>query len=54
MATDMGYYDEGSDVRVEDIADEMGLAGTTTWEHLSRAEEKVMAEVGEYLAARGH
>jgi len=54
MATGMGYYDEGSDVRVEDIADEMGLAGTTTWEHLSRAEEKVMAEVGEYLAARGH
>ncbi|SEW09395.1 helix-turn-helix domain-containing protein [Halobacterium jilantaiense] len=54
MATGMGYYDEGSDVRVEDIADEIGLAGTTTWEHLSRAEEKVMAEVGEYLAARGH
>lgn len=54
IATGMGYYDEGSDVRVEDIADEVGLAGTTTWEHLSRAEEKVMAEVGEYLAARGH
>jgi len=54
MATGMRYYDEGSDVRVEDIADEIGLAGTTTWEHLSRAEEKVMAEVGEYLAARGH
>ena len=54
MATSMGYYDEGSDLRVEDIADGMGLAGTTTWEHLSRAEEKVMAEVGEYLAARGH
>jgi predicted DNA binding protein len=54
VATGMGYYDEGSDVRVEDIADEMGLAGTTTWEHLSRAEETVMAEVGEHLAARGH
>jgi predicted DNA binding protein len=54
IATGMGYYDEGSDVRVEDIADEVGLAGTTTWEHLSRAEETVMAEVGEYLAARGH
>ncbi|MFB6072183.1 MAG: helix-turn-helix domain-containing protein [Halobacterium sp.] len=53
VATDMGYYDEGSDVRVEDVADEVGLAQTTTWEHLARAEEKVMAEVGEYLAARG-
>jgi predicted DNA binding protein len=54
IATGMGYYDEGSAVRVEDIADEVGLAGTTTWEHLSRAEETVMAEVGEYLAAHGH
>lgn len=53
LATDAGYYDEGSDVRVEDIADDLGLAQTTTWEHLSRAEEKVMAEVGEYIGARG-
>ncbi|MFB6270230.1 MAG: helix-turn-helix domain-containing protein [Halobacterium sp.] len=53
LATDAGYYDEGSDVTVEDIADELGLAQTTTWEHLSRAEEKVMSEVGEHIAARG-
>lgn len=53
VATDMRYYDAGSNVRVEDVADEIGLAQTTTWEHLSRAEEKVMAEVSEYLAARG-
>ncbi|WP_232688862.1 helix-turn-helix domain-containing protein [Halobacterium zhouii] len=52
-ATNVGYYDEGSDVNVEDIADEVGLAQTTTWEHLTRAEEKVMAEVGDYLASRG-
>ena len=54
MATGMGYYDEGSDVRVEDIAEEIGLAGTTAGEHRSRAEGKVMAEVGEDRAARGH
>lgn len=53
IATDAGYYDDGSDVRVEDIAQELGLAQTTTWEHLSRAEEKVMSEIGDYLAARG-
>lgn len=53
VATSMGYYDGDSDVRVEDVADEVGLADTTTWEHLSRAEEKVMGEVGDYLAARG-
>ncbi|MCF2237773.1 helix-turn-helix domain-containing protein [Halobacterium salinarum] len=54
LATRMGYYDEAATVRVADIADEIGLADTTTWEHLSRAEETVMAEVGAHLAARGH
>lgn len=52
-ATDAGYYEGGSSVRIEDIADELGLAQTTAWEHLSRAEEKVMAELGEYITARG-
>jgi len=54
IATAIGYYDEGSDPNVEDIADEVGLAPTTTWEHLSRAEKKVMTELGDYLRARGH
>jgi len=53
VAIGLGYYDKGSDVTVADIADEVGLAQTTAWEHLSLAEETVMGEVGEYLSTRG-
>lgn len=38
----VGYYDHGSSVGVEDVADELGLGSTTVWEHLSRAESSVM------------
>ena len=37
-----GYYDHGGGVGVEDVAAELGLASTTVWEHLSRAESTVM------------
>lgn len=53
VAIGLGYYDKRSDVTVADIAAEVDLAQTTTWEHLSLAEEKVMGEVGEYLSTRG-
>ena len=52
VATAMGYYDEGSTVRIEDVAENMDLAGTTTWEHLSRAEETVMTEIADLLTSR--
>lgn len=48
-----GYYDSGTHVTVEDVSERVGLARTTTWEHLSRAEEKIMAEVGEFLGTHG-
>jgi len=42
IAIDVGYYDHGGGVGVEAIAEEIDLATTTVWEHLSRAEAKVM------------
>lgn len=52
-AIDTGYYDADADVGVEDVADYLDIATTTTWEHLNQAEEKVMTEVGGHLATRG-
>lgn len=53
-AIEMGYYEQGNTTSIEDVGAELGLASTTTWEHLSRAEKKVMEELGEYLTSRGH
>lgn len=48
-AIDQGYYRLGRETDVENIADTVGIAPTTAWEHLARAEGKVMAEIGTYL-----
>ncbi|RBI62505.1 helix-turn-helix domain-containing protein [halophilic archaeon] len=48
-AIDLGYYRRKEDASIEDIADAVGIASTTAWEHLARAEEKVMSEVGGHL-----
>ncbi|MFB6235525.1 MAG: helix-turn-helix domain-containing protein [Halopenitus sp.] len=45
----MGYYDHGGDVGVEAVADDLDLASTTVWEHLSRAEAKVMTGLADHL-----
>jgi len=37
-----GYYDHEGGVGIEAVAEEIGLASTTVWEHLSRAESTVM------------
>lgn len=47
----MGYYGPSSDTAIDDVADSVGVASTTAWEHLARAEQKVMSEVGNHLAA---
>lgn len=44
-----GYYGHERDASVEDVADELGIGTTTAWEHLARAEGKVMADLGELL-----
>ncbi|NEU58813.1 helix-turn-helix domain-containing protein [Halorussus sp. MSC15.2] len=48
-AIDRGYYRPKTDVTIEDISDAVGIAPTTTWEHLAQAEHKVMDQIGEYL-----
>lgn len=45
IAIAMGYYEHGGGVGIEAVADELELGTTTVWEHLSRAEAKVMAGV---------
>lgn len=45
----LGYYQPRKDTNVEEIADAVGVAPTTAWEHLARAERKVMEEVGDHL-----
>jgi len=48
-AIESGYYGVDHDTTVEEIAEELGVSRTTAWEHLARAEEKVMEEVGGHL-----
>jgi predicted DNA binding protein len=45
----LGYYGTDRETTVEEIAAEMGIAPTTAWEHLARAEAKVMSEIGAHL-----
>lgn len=48
-ALEMGYYDEDSETIVSDIADELGRHETTAWEHLNKAENTILTNVGEQL-----
>lgn len=41
-AIEMGYYDHGGEIGVADVAERLPIGSTTVWEHLSRAEAKVM------------
>jgi predicted DNA binding protein len=49
LAIREGYYETGRDTSIEALADLVGVAPTTTWEHLKRAEQKVMTELYDYL-----
>ena len=49
-AIEMGYYRPKRDATIERIADAVGVAPTTAWEHLTRAETKVMTELGKHLS----
>lgn len=48
-AIDRGYYGHDRDAGVEEVADELGVGTTTAWEHLVRAEGKLMDELDDYL-----
>jgi predicted DNA binding protein len=52
-AIDLGYYQRETDTTIEDIADAVDIASTTAWEHLARAESKLMAAIGKHLAPVG-
>lgn len=45
----LGYYRPRKDTNIEEISEAVGVASTTAWEHLARAERKVMEEVGDHL-----
>ena len=53
-AIDLGYYQHKTDTSIEDIAAAVDIASTTAWEHLARAESKVMAAIGSHLASVSH
>lgn len=48
-AIEAGYYGVDKETTIEEIAEELGVSRTTAWEHLVRAEAKVMAEIGLHL-----
>lgn len=50
-ALQCGFYEHESEVTVEDVADRLGRHNTTVWEHLDKAEEIVLHEVGHRLFA---
>lgn len=49
----LGYYQPRKDTNIEEIGDTVGIAPTTAWEHLARAERKVMEEIGNHLFPEG-
>ena len=52
VAVDLDYYGPNASTTIEEIAQTVGIAPTTAWEHLARAERKVMTEIGTSLDTR--
>jgi predicted DNA binding protein len=42
LAVLRGYYEDGSEVTLKQLADELGIARSTIGEHLKRAESEVV------------
>ncbi|PSP57962.1 helix-turn-helix domain-containing protein, partial [Halobacteriales archaeon QH_7_66_36] len=51
-AIEMGYYEPNREASITDIGEEIGIARTTAWEHLNRAERKVMTEMYAFLGGQ--
>lgn len=49
-AIDTGYFGHEGEGSIKAVAERLDVAPSTAWEHLSRAEAKVMGKVGDYLA----
>jgi predicted DNA binding protein len=48
-ALSLGHYDRGRDATVADVADRLGVHETTAWEHLDKAESRVLGAVAAEL-----
>lgn len=48
-ALSLGYYESGSGVTIEDIADRLGVHRSTAGEHVKRAENALLSELGSRL-----
>ncbi|MDY6765510.1 MAG: helix-turn-helix domain-containing protein, partial [Halobacteria archaeon] len=44
-AYDLGYYDVPRDASTKDIAEELGVNGSTVSEHLQRAERNLLSSI---------
>ena len=42
LAVNRGYYEDGARITLKELADELGIARSTTGEHLKRAEAEVL------------
>tara|TARA_B100000287_G_scaffold415566_1_gene449325 strand:+ start:4329 stop:4985 length:657 start_codon:yes stop_codon:yes gene_type:complete len=51
LAVDRGYYDEGSEVTLKELANEMDIARSTIGEHLKRAESEVLKRAVEEFSS---
>ena len=45
LAVRRGYYEDGSEITLKQLADELGIARSTIGEHLKRAESEVVKKV---------
>lgn len=50
-ALSLGYYSSDTDITTEEIAEELDVIQSTAWEHLKKAENKILTAVGEQLFA---
>jgi hypothetical protein len=48
-ALKLGYYEADSDVTTETIGEELELHQSTVWEHLSKAENALLTEIGSQM-----
>lgn len=53
IALQLGRYTEESNTSIEDIANSLGVHRTTAWEHITKAEHKLLREIGDRLLYSG-